>query len=415
MLDVSKELQQKIKTLPRSSGVYFHKNAKGEIIYVGKAAVLKNRVRQYFQSKNDMDVKTKALVAEIADTDWIETETELDALFLESEMVKRYMPKFNILLRDDKSATYVRINMKDEVPYVSLVKNPQSEDGQDSATYFGPYYSAWPVKKALRMLRRIFPYYDKPFDPRRRADLNAHIGLSPGIEAGKMTRAEYKASLRQLIRYIKGERVAILRELGSEMKAAADRKDFEDAARLRNQIWNLKALQTQIIFGDNEFMDLSKDQALVELRDMLRLPEIPRRIEGYDISHQSGANVVSGMVVFKNGVSDRAEYRKFKIRRGSNDDLANMRETISRRLGHLADWGRPDLVIIDGGIGQLNAVADLLTEVDIPFIGRSLVIMAAMRISKFWRRRVPEVMLGKGVVCPRQRFWISKKTAMLAS
>ena len=116
----AKELSNKLKTLPRSPGVYFHKSKIGEIIYVGKAAVLKNRVRQYFQNNKDFDLKTQALVAEIADTDWIETETEIDALFLESEMVKRYMPRFNILLRDDKSQIYIRINMKDDWPFSGL-------------------------------------------------------------------------------------------------------------------------------------------------------------------------------------------------------------------------------------------------------------------------------------------------------
>ena len=128
----AKELSNKLKTLPRSPGVYFHKSKNGEIIYVGKAAVLKNRVRQYFQNNKDFDLKTQALVAEIADTDWIETETEIDALFLESEMVKRYMPRFNILLRDDKSQIYIRINMKDDV----FGMNISDPDYKNQVEYF---------------------------------------------------------------------------------------------------------------------------------------------------------------------------------------------------------------------------------------------------------------------------------------
>ena len=147
---MNKALEQKLKDLPRSPGVYFHKSKSGEIIYVGKAAVLKNRVRQYFQSTRDMDVKTRALVEEIYDTDWVETESELDALFLESEMVKRYMPRFNILLRDDKSQMFVRIDMKSEWPVVSFTRNPADDDAQ----YFGPYYNGYAIKKALRYLRR---------------------------------------------------------------------------------------------------------------------------------------------------------------------------------------------------------------------------------------------------------------------
>ena len=145
-------LQQKLKTLPRTPGVYFHKSASGEIIYVGKAAVLKNRVRQYFQDSRGRDNKTMALVAEIADTDWIETESEVDALFLESEMVKRYMPRYNVLLRDDKSQMYVQIDMKSEWPTVSFTRNP----ADDGAEYIGPFYNGFALKKALRYLRRIF-------------------------------------------------------------------------------------------------------------------------------------------------------------------------------------------------------------------------------------------------------------------
>src|SRR5690606_24624560 len=154
-----------------SPGVYFHKSKTGEIIYVGKAAILKNRVRQYFQSTRDMDVKTRALVEEIEDTDWVETESEVDALFLESEMVKRYMPRYNILLRDDKSQLFVRIDMKSQWPTVTFTRNPID----DSAEYFGPYYNGFAIKKALRYLRKIFPYYMKPPKEGARPDLDSHI------------------------------------------------------------------------------------------------------------------------------------------------------------------------------------------------------------------------------------------------
>ena len=159
---ISKSLKEKLKTLPSAPGVYFHKNQQGEVIYVGKAAVLKNRVRQYFQN-TEKDPKTAALVAEIADTDWIVVETEMDALFLESEMIKRYMPQWNILLRDDKTVSYVRINMKDEIPYVSTTRNPLD----DGATYIGPFYAKNTILKALHILRKIFPFYENPYDGKR--------------------------------------------------------------------------------------------------------------------------------------------------------------------------------------------------------------------------------------------------------
>jgi len=357
---MNKKLEAKLKTLPRSSGVYFHKSSSGEIIYVGKAAVLKNRVRQYFQSTRDMDIKTRALVAEIEDTDWIETESEIDALFLESEMVKRYMPRYNILLRDDKSQTFVRIDMKSPWPYVCFTRNP----ADDGAEYFGPYYNGFAVKKALRYLRKVFPYYTKPPRDTMRPDLDVHIGLSP--KPGTKSE-DYKANLRKLIKYMEGGRKAITTELERDMKTAARLHDFETAAILRNKLNDLKELQRRIMFGDKEFLNISKDKALSDLRDLLGLEKLPARIEGYDISHMSGTNVVASMVVFTNGVSDRANYRKFKAKIEQNDDYYNMRETLWRRTSekNMKAWGVPDLILIDGGKGQLDAALKALEERDL--------------------------------------------------
>ncbi|MBR0415893.1 GIY-YIG nuclease family protein [Candidatus Saccharibacteria bacterium] len=355
-------LKAKLKTLPSAPGVYFHKNKQGEIIYVGKAAVLKNRVRQYFQN-TEKDPKTAALVAEIYDTDWIVVDTEMDALFLESEMIKRYMPKWNILLRDDKTASYVRIDMKSPVPYVSMTRQPLD----DKATYIGPFYAKTTVATALRILRKVFPYYDKPYDGKK--TLNTDLGLTPGIEVGKTTPSEYKKTLRKLIRYLEGEREKLIKEIEKEMKIEAKLEHYERAAELRNQYFGLKGLKKKIVFSDKEFLNISSDQALKQLQKMLDLPEPPRRIEGYDISHEQGTNVVASMVVFVNGASDRSEYRKFKMRHQKNDDTGNMRETIERRLKH-KEWDYPDLVILDGAEGQVNAVKDLLSAAGIPVIGR---------------------------------------------
>jgi excinuclease ABC subunit C len=351
------KLETKLKTLPRSPGVYFHKSKTGEIIYVGKAAVLKNRVKQYFQNTRDMDVKTRALVAEIEDTDWTETESEIDALFLESEMVKRYMPRYNILLRDDKSQTFVRIDMKSEWPHVEFTRNP----ADDGAEYFGPYYNGFAVKKALRYLRKVFPYYTKTPAINMRPDLDVHIGLSP---SPNISSEEYKASLRRLIRYFQGGRKALVKELEKEMHVAAKLHDFENAALLRNKINNLRELQRRIMFGDKEFLNISKDKALSDLRDLLGLKKTPSRIEGYDISHMGGTNVVASMVVFTNGVSDRANYRKFKTKIEQNDDYYNMYETLLRRTSekNIKSWGTPDLILIDGGKGQLDAALKALEE-----------------------------------------------------
>ncbi len=360
--EMREQLLEKLKTLPAAPGVYFHKNAEGEVIYVGKAAVLKNRVRQYFH-KTGKDPKTTALVREIADTDWIVVDTEMDALFLESEMIKRYKPKWNILLRDDKTVSYVRIDMKSPVPYVSFTRTPQD----DRATYIGPFYGKVAIAKALRILRKVFPYYDKPYDGKK--TLNTDLGLTPGIEIGKTTAKAYKQNLRKLRLYLEGGRHKLLKDLEKQMNRAAQDQEFEKAAELRGQLFGLRELQKKIVFSDKEFLDISSDQALTELQMLLHLPDPPRRIEGYDISHQSGTNVVGSMVVFSNGASDRSEYRKFKLRNQKNDDTANLHEIIERRLKH-QEWPFPDLIILDGGIGQVNTVKDLLAKHNIPVIGR---------------------------------------------
>ncbi len=360
---MNEELKKKLRTLPAAPGVYFHKNKAGEIIYVGKAAVLKNRVRQYFQHPKDRDPKTAALVEEIFMTDWIVVDTEMDALFLESEMIKRYMPKWNILLRDDKNVSFVRIDINSEIPYVSMTRNPLGDD----AHYIGPFYAQNTIATALRILRKIFPYYDKPYTGKK--TLETDLGLTPGIEVGKMTSKEYHKILKNLIRYLEDDRQKLLINLEKEMKEESKKGNFERAAELRNELFGLKGLKKKIVFSDKEFLDISSDQALLSLQKMLGLATPPRRIEGYDISHQSGQDVVGSMVVFSNGVSDRSEYRKFKLKNQQNNDTASLKEVLTRRLAHTT-WSYPDLIILDGGAPQVSALFPLLSAKGIPVIGR---------------------------------------------
>lgn len=363
---MNKKLAEKLKTLPSSPGVYFYKNTHGEIIYIGKAAVLKNRVRQYFQNSRQRDTKTNALVAEIAMTDWITTDSEIDALFLESEMVKRYKPRYNILLQDDKSQSFVRIPMNEPYPAISFTRQPLD----DGAQYFGPYFNSYAVKKALRYLRKIFPYSTHAVMPRR-VCLQYHLGLCPGVEEQRISSADYKKTLNKLIMYLRGGRVQLVKNLESEMKAASKRQDYERAAKILSQIRDIKEMQKQILFSDREFIDISKDQALSGLHQLLGIP-IPHRIEGYDISHMQGTNNVASMVVATNGLADKASYRKFKMRLTGNNDFAHMRETMLRRFsGEHQDWPKPDLLLIDGGKGQLKAALGALHErgVRLPAIG----------------------------------------------
>ena len=350
------KLTEKLQKLPAKPGVYFHKSKSGETIYIGKAAVLKNRVRQYFQASRSRDTKTMALVNEIVDVEWIVTENEIDALFLESEMVKRYMPRYNVLLRDDKSQVFVRIPMKDQWPTVTLTRNPLG----DKAEYIGPFYNGYEVKNALRYLRKVFPYFVR--EPSERdSQLERQIGLNPDTRLGP---ENYKTNLRKLMSYLRGNRVALTKEIEAAMKLAAQEQRFEDAAMLRNRLNAMKQLTQRIMFGDREAMDLSRDRALQDVAQIFGLPRAPRRIEGFDISHHGGREVVASMVVFSNGASDRGEYRKFKMTNPRNDDAGNMYEVLLRRFSerNTAKWPKPDLILVDGGKPQLAAAVRAMQE-----------------------------------------------------
>jgi excinuclease ABC subunit C len=365
---LSEKLSSKLKTLPKTPGVYFHKDKNGQIIYVGKAAVLHNRVRQYFQVSRNRDPKTVALVAEIVDTDWMEVGSELEALFLEAEMIKRYKPRFNILERDDKSDVYIRIDPKSINPTVTTLRQP----ADDGAMYYGPYLSGYAVKRALKLLRKIFPYSTHIQLPSR-ACLLVHIGLCPGPETEYFDIETYRENLKLLSQYLSGDKSNLIKAFEKKMTMAAVDENFELAAKYRNKLYALKSLSRAIIFSDKEFMDVEKDHALNELQDLLSLDQLPKRIEGYDISHMSGTDVVASMVVSTNGISDKGAYRKFKMKVDQNNDFFNMHEVIFRRFSdkNIKAWGLPKLILIDGGKGQLGAAIEALIErgIDIPAIG----------------------------------------------
>lgn len=367
---MDEKLAKKLKKLPKLPGVYFHKDKTGEIIYIGKAANLRNRVGQYYQKSRIHDPKTDRLIGEIADTDWTELEGEVDALFLEAELVRRYLPRYNILLRDDKSLQFVRIDYNSDYPTLRLVRRPLD----DGAEYFGPYINGYGVKKALRYLRRAFPYAVSRPANQKRATLYYHLGLDPGLEDGRTSLEQYRANLRKIMQYLRGRRVALIKQIERDMKKAARSKDFEQAAKLRNQLFSLQTLSRQVLFGDREIQDVNRDQALVELAEVLQLKAPPRRIEGFDISHIAGTDTTASMVVFKDGVPEKAAYRKFKMRTPGNDDFAHIYEAVSRRYSetNVKKWGVADLVLIDGGKGQLSAAMaarDTLGYESIPMIG----------------------------------------------
>jgi excinuclease ABC subunit C len=266
--------------------------------------------------------------------------------------------------------SYIRIDYDSDYPTVGTTRRPLD----DGARYYGPYFSTMAVRQALKYLRRVFPFATSKIAGQKRANLHYHLGLDPGLEEGKTSLEEYRKNLRKLIAVIEGRRKTIENELTKDMNRAAKAKDYELAAKLRNQLFALQGFDKQVIFSDKEFLDISKDHALSELINLLSITTYPYRIEGYDISHMQGTDVVASMVVFTNGVSNKAEYRKFKTKINHNNDFYNMNETLKRRLSdkNRKAWGLPNLVLIDGGKGQLDAAIQARDECgqsQIPFIG----------------------------------------------
>ena len=484
-------LQSKLAHLPESPGVYLFKDAQGEIIYIGKAAVLADRVRSYFQKSADHSPKTSLLVTQVADLETMVTRSELEALILESNLVKRHKPRFNIVLRDDKQYPYVRLPIKEDFPRLSIVRRVQ----KDGALYYGPYTPANALRETLKVIKHVFPLATCTIEIDGTADracIEFEIKRCMAPCTGNQSKAEYHQIVKQVRQFLEGRDRELLDDLRARMEAAADREDFEDAARLRDRLFKIdrmlekqritqtsatdqdviglarqgSAVDLQILFvrgglligrkdffwpqsadaSDEELVrsaieqfynkdgqpprelliptdleditliqqwlsekrgesvrvcspergtkhqlvllaeenaaaaaaDHLRDEALdrqagEELKRMLRLEQAPRRIEGFDISNTMGNQSVASMVVWEDGKMKKADYRRFKIQTvtGAND-FASMKEVVTRRYGQEELLPSPDLILIDGGLGQLAAALDGLKTVGqqgLPILG----------------------------------------------
>ncbi len=356
-------IKNQLSKLPDTPGVYFFSDKKGNIIYIGKASILKRRVKSYFQ-KNHKDYKTPLLVKNIASLKWIEASSEIEALFLEAEYIKRYKPLYNVELKDDKNFIYIKVTLSEDFPAIYLVRRPSD----DKARYFGPFVAGFQVKQALKYLRRIFPYYTRS-DRTHSSKLEYQIGVLPDPNISKK---DYRLRIRRLLLILEGKSSTLTKQLERDMKTASRAKNYELAAELRNQYLALKGLSTKIVFGKDETFNIELDKALQEITRLLKLVKIPNRIECYDISNFSGGDAVSSMVVFTKGIPDQKQYRHFKMRTPGPNDFAMMQETIRRRFSERNNkWPKPDLIIIDGGKGQLSSVLSVLNELklDIPTVG----------------------------------------------
>lgn len=326
--------------LPDCPGVYFFKKGK-EILYVGKATALCDRVKSYF-SKDIFLSRGPRIVKMLEEADSIEylkTDSVLEALILEANEIKKHQPVYNAREKDDKSYNYVTVT-KEDFPKIVITRG--SGD-------YGPFPHSGELKAALKIIRKIFPFRDekcKILKPgKERPCFNAQIGLCPGPCAGRISKQEYRKTIRNIKLFFEGKKPELIRTLEKEMAALAKIREFEAADEIKKKIFALDHIQ---------------DIALIK-KDMEQSFERNFRIEAYDIAHLSGKDVVGVMTVVEDGEVNKSQYRKFKIRADKNDDTKNLKEVITRRLGHF-EWPLPQLIVVDGGVGQLNAAKEVLRE-----------------------------------------------------
>ncbi|MDE3019474.1 MAG: excinuclease ABC subunit UvrC [Nitrospirota bacterium] len=490
-LTSSPALQSKLDHLPAQPGVYLMKNGKGEILYIGKALVLADRVRSYFLKGADHTPKTAVLVGQVADLETIVTRSELEALILESNLVKRHKPRFNVVLRDDKQYPYLRLPIKDDFPRLSIVRRVQ----KDGALYYGPYVPTNALRETLKVIRKVFPLATCEIDidgTAERACIEFEIKRCMAPCTGNQSREDYHQIVKQVRQFLEGRDRELLDGLRAEMQAAAEQERFEEAARLRDRLLKIErtlekqrvtqtaskdqdviglarqgaAVDLQMLFvrgglligrkdffwpdaaeapdeelvraaieqfynkdglppkellvptplddaslieawlsekkgesvrvlapergGKHQLLLLAEENAASavadhlrneaterlaadELKRLLRLDRPPRRIEGFDISNTMGDQSVASLVVWEEGQAKKADYRKFRIQtvQGAND-FASMQEAVVRRYGDTEDLPLPDLILIDGGLGQLAAAVEGLRQAGqagLPIIG----------------------------------------------
>lgn len=361
------DIKNQLKKLPTTPGVYIFSDAKKDIIYVGKATSLKSRVSSYFLNKNQGEYARpiERMIAQVEKIKTIETETVLEALILEANLIKKYQPKYNVDGKDDKSFAYFVIT-KEDFPRVLIMREtdlssnqnlPAGRQGsklkiQNYQTY-GPYTSKVQMQIALKIIRKIFPFHSRK-EKSEKGCLEFQIGLCSGPYEEAISKADYKKNIKGIKMILEGKKKGLLKFLEKEMLRYSKEEKYEKALETKNKIFALKHIQEIALLGVEIKTDIKKDF----------------RIEAYDISNISGEFAVGSMVVFNGGNSDKSQYRKFKIKTITGaDDVGMMREMLIRRLSN--KWPLPNLIILDGGKGHLNMGLKILGEnnLSIPIIG----------------------------------------------
>jgi excinuclease ABC subunit C len=359
---------EKVKTFPAAPGVYLMKDDAGGVIYVGKAKSLRSRASTYFTKEAAEDERTRDLVKQIADIDFIQTETEVEALLYESRLIKDIQPRFNRREKDDKSFPYLQIRAREEYPRVEITRTPRRK----GVRLYGPFTSARSLRAAVQVLQRVFQFRTCTLDIRSADDrwrwfrpcILHSIRQCTAPCNFRISREDYRRSIRKLILVLEGKKKRLIREMEQQMREASAALQFEKAARIRDEIDALGKLELRGEATEDvqpHVFPIDPKKGLAGLKKVLGLAKLPRTIEGVDIAHLGGQDTVASLVSFLDGLPFKGGYRRFKIRTVEGvDDFAAMREVITRRFKRLHDEDAsfPDVLLIDGGKGQLNAALE---------------------------------------------------------
>src|SRR3954470_12642481 len=370
-------LNEKAKTLPKAPGVYLMKDDKGRVIYVGKASSLRDRVCSYFQPSTRLENLKSDMIQHVVDFEFLQTESEVEALLAENRLIKDIQPRFNVRLVDDKTYPYLMVTLDDDYPGVYVTRVPRTE----GVKLYGPFTSVYQLKEAVQHLQRAFKFRTCHLeilesDSRKkffRPCLLYAINQCTAPCADKIPRDSYGEDIRRLIRFLNGDRKAVLRDLEREMKEASEGMHFERAAKLRDEIKALNALKNRAGKGTEQFWQpeafvTHPQEGVAKLQEALGLAEPPRIVEAIDIAHLQGGETVGSKVCFIDGVPFKDGYRRYKIKHElGNNDYLSIQEVVSRRYREAGSNNElyPDIILIDGGLGQLHAALEVFKLMDV--------------------------------------------------
>jgi len=363
MEKVEKISINKIENLPKTSGVYFFYEKK-QLIYIGKAVNIKSRVKNHF---NQPSYRDNLFIDKVSRIGYIETKSEIEALILEANLIKKYQPKYNVIWKDDKNYFYVAIvQNKQKIPYIFITHQPE-KSRCPTPIFLGPFVEGQALKKTLRFLRRAFPYYTSARHPKTKCTY-CHLDLCPGPLSGPNgtlsvpALISYKKNIKKLILILQGKRSAVIKSLRKEMKIASKASQFEEAGKIRDRIFALQQIMAHTHILENSKSEAQNPKLDVGeiLAKIIGAEKTINKIECYDVSNIQGKLATGSMVVFIDGKPDKSQYKKFKIKmKNEPNDIAMLKEILQRRFAH-PEWPYPDAILIDGGKGQLNATLEIV-------------------------------------------------------